>query len=509
MRGFRRCPHHASRTRVHDALGDHPHAGRVHRQCRSIERHDNPDRCAAPPRKAAPAALALFANRRAGKLSIRWLIGLAALATGCGDPIEADNGAPEPVTAADTVSVSGRITFDQVPVMSAMGGGLDYGATVARSARGVTVELLAADRSAGTAIADDEGRYRLDAPRESDVSLRVRAEFRGEDANPLARVLDNTRDGAMHTMNGAPFRTGETDLVRDLHAASGWTGTGYGEPRAAAAFAILDVVYEAMQWVRAVDAEVAFVPLDLFWSPDNRGIVGQDGEPDYASGRIGGTHYRRAGPDEPRSPAIYLVGAQNEDTDEYDRSIVAHEWMHYLLDTRSRDDSIGGRHALGEQLDLRVAFSEGAATALAAAILGETETRYTLGPQQAHGGGWSVERFVPPRPGWFSEGSVMAIVYDLLDPANDDPLAFGFAEVYDVLVNEMRATPALTSVFAFVDALKRRHPPRAGEIDALLAGHRIGPVVDAFGSTESNAGYPPGEDTLPVYAKVTVNAAAA
>ena len=138
-------------------------------------------------------------------------------------------------------------------------------------------------------------------------------------------------------------------------------------------------------------------------------------------------------------------------------------------------------------------------------MAGETEVRYTLGPQQAYGGQFSVEAFQPPHPGWFSEGSVMAIVYDLLDPANDDEVEFGFEAMYEVLVNEMRETRALTSVFALIDALKRRYPERAGKIDALTAAHRIGPVADAYGSGESNSGDPPSADTLPVYSELTLN----
>ena len=411
--------------------------------------------------------------------------------------------------SVETVSVSGRITFDYVPVVSDAGVALDYSATEAFPARGVTVHLVTDDQSVVTAVTDEDGRYRVDAPRNAEVCLRVRAELVSGDSVPLARVLDNTREDALYTMHGTSFSTGETDLVRDLHGASGWTGTGYGEARTAAAFAILDVVYEAMQWVRSVDPEVEFVALDLFWSPDNLGIAGENGEPEYGSGRVGGTHYRRIDTGQDHPPAIYLVGSENEDTDEYDRPIIAHEWMHYFLDTRSRDDSIGGRHALGEQLDMRLAYSEGVATALAAAMLGQTDFQYTLGPRQAQGGRFSVEHLVPRHPGWFSEDSILSIVFDLLDPVNDDGLELGFGPVYDVLVDDVRETPALTSLFPFIHALKTHHPAHAAATDALLGAHRIEPIVDAYGGTETNSGYPPSSDTLPIYSSLTVSGAPA
>lgn len=337
-----------------------------------------------PPPCRPPDAIGLSLPRLLGRTRPGWLIGIAILVAGCGAALDGEHEQDSATEAGTgTVSVSGRATFDYVPVVFAMGAGLDYNAAETRPVRGATVQLLTADRVVDSSVTAEDGGYRLEAPTETELLLRVRAELFGDETNMLARVLDNTRDGAAHAMDGTPFTTGKTDLLRDVHAGSGWTGTGYGETRAAAPFAILDVVHEAVQWIQSVDPQVELVPLDLYWSPDNRGIAGADGEPDYASGRIGGTHYRRENPGQNRPPAIYLVGAENEDTDEYDRFVIAHEWAHYLADTLSRDDSIGGRHALGEQLDPRVAFSEGLANALAAVLLGDSEFVHSLGPQQS------------------------------------------------------------------------------------------------------------------------------
>lgn len=160
---------------------------------------------------------------------------------------------------------------------------------------------------------------------------------------------------------------------------------------------------------------------------------------------------------------------------------------------------------MGEQLDVRVAFSEGLANALAATILGDSEFVHSFGPGQGYGARFSIEDAVPAHPGWFSEDSVMGIVHDLLDPIDDDGLELGFGAIYEVLVNDLRETPALTSVFAFIHALKTRHPEHAATIDSLVGAHRIEPIVDAYGSTETNSGYPPSRDTLPVYSHVAVN----
>ena len=109
-------------------------------------------------------------------------------------------------------------------------------------------------------------------------------------------------------------------------------------------------------------------------------------------------------------------------------------------------------------------------------------------------------------PGWFSERSAMSILLDVFDdggPAEGhDAVALGLGAIIDVMVDDMKVTPAFMTLFAFIDALKRAHPAAAAAIDALGA-HRgvLGvPVVDGFGMGETNdAGDP---NNLPVYRSI-------
>ena len=102
--------------------------------------------------------------------------------------------------------------------------------------------------------------------------------------------------------------------------------------------------------------------------------------------------------------AIYLLGDEDHDTDEYDRSLIAHEWVHFFEATLSRSDSLGGGHGPGDQLDMRVAFSEGLANALSAMITGEQSYAASFGPKQGSGWRWDIENAAQARlrPGWFS-----------------------------------------------------------------------------------------------------------
>ena len=315
------------------------------------------------------------------------------------------------------------------------------------------------NRVVDTAITGDDGAYALDATRESEAFVRARAEIADGETRWDARVLDNTRDDALYALDGEPFRTGSRDVVADLHAASGWSGDGYAEDRAAAPFAILDTVYDA---VRSVDRGVDFEPLELLWSPNNRAQDGGLGAYFIAPGR------RSSG-----VAAIYLLGDEDHDTDEYDRSLIAHEWVHFFEATLPRSDSLGGGHGPGDQLDMRVAFSEGLANALSAMITGEQNYAASFGPKQGSGWRWDIENAAQARlrPGWFSEASVHEIIYDLFDSANDDGIELGFGPIYEGLAKDLPHTPALTSIFAFIHALKTQVPEQAATIDALVQDH--------------------------------------
>lgn len=422
---------------------------------------------------------------------------------GCG------GGGDAAASGAPAVVVSGTVTFDRVPVADLA---LDYDAIEAAPARGVVVEVVAGGTVLGTSETDARGQYSLTVTADGDIRVRALAAMRraGTPAWDY-RVVDNTRDGALYVLESEAISPAGAVVTVDLHAASGWDGTRYSGVRAAAPFAILDVVRDVTDFVLEAAPKTRFPPLTLHWSPNNVPTRGADGNPDFSTGEIGSSLF---------SPAagIFLLGAAESDTDEYDRHVIAHEWAHFLEHAFGRSDNIGGPHTRGDQLDMRTAFSEGFANAFSAMALGDTRYVDVLGPGQAHGFAFDVEGpfdgFVPnPHPGWFSEESVQEIIYDLYDTELDVPedvVAIGFGPMLDVLATELRDGRALTSLFAFADALRTRLPEQRAAIDALLAAHQIGPFETPYGEGETNAGVPldaaavePG-DILPLYKPLEV-----
>jgi hypothetical protein len=416
------------------------------------------------------------------------------------------------VVPAIDITLSGRITFDLVPASGSGPAFLNYGATQAAPARAVTVEVI--DATDGVTVvasgrSDAGGDYSFTVPGFIEVFVRARAEMiQAGTPGWEFRVLDNTEGDALYVVSGQAFNTGPGDLVRDLHAASGWNGVSYAEPRAAAPLAILDVIHDAVDVLLTADPDLVFPPLDMHWSVKNVPVFGAGGAPDTDSGEIG-TSFFRTGPD----GGIFLLGAANQDTEEYDRHVIAHEWGHYLEAEFSRSDSIGGPHTTGDQLDMRVAFGEGWGNAFSAMVTGDSVYRDTMGPQQSFGFAFDVEGESRQNPGWYSEQSIQELIYDFYDDNADviigtavsDNVNLGFAPIFDVLVDEQRLTPAMTSLFPFIEALTANNPASEAAINDLLGVHDIDPVADAYGSTETNAGNPESEDVLPIYTPIAVN----
>jgi hypothetical protein len=432
---------------------------------------------------------------------------------GSDDPAPPAN-AP-PASTPTTVTVSGAVTFDFVPAVASSSnlrfGGLDYAATVPRPARGVTVELLQGQTVAASTTTDASGQYSFSAPASTEVSVRVRAEMLRVGAPSWDfRVVDNVNSNALYTLAGTAFDTGTAAVTRNLHAPSGWGGSSYTATRSAAPFAILDVVYDAVQLVLTAAPSTNFPALRLHWSTQNVPVSGTN------PGEIGSSRYRT-------SEGIYLLGAANQDTDEYDRHVIAHEWGHYLEDRFSRSDSIGGPHTLTDQLDMRLAFGEAFGNAFAGMVTGKSVYVDTHSAGQARGFSFDLEQSptrINPNPGWFNEESLQSLLWDIFDGGRDlppggtttlDDLELGFQPIHAVLTGPQRTTRALTSIFPFVHALKTARPADRPLIDALTSSQRIAAIADEYGTGETNIGVPTKRtesqvraDFNSVYSSVTV-----
>ena len=393
-----------------------------------------------------------------------------------------------------SVTISGAVTFDLVPSNTSTSG-LNYNATSQEPARGVVVEVL---NSGGTIlfsdVTDDAGNYSFTVDSGTNVRIRAKAQMlQTSGAQWDVRVIDNTSSDSLYAIQGALSSSGTTNSTRNLHAASGWGGSGYTSTRAAAPFAILNPIYDTVQKFAAVDPDIVF-PLTRFgWSTSNRAAAGNP-----ALGEISTSSYVGNG-------QIFILGDANSDTDEYDDHVVVHEWGHYYEDQISRADSLGGPHGSADRLDMRVAMGEGWGNALSGIITDDPYYRDSFGNQQSQGFSINVENNSYVNEGWFNEGSVQSIIYDIYDVTDDgaDALSLGLGPIHAALSNpDYVNNTFFTSIFLLLDQIKTDEPASAAAIDAISAGQDIN-GTGPNGSGETNNGGIAA--ALPVYKTLTVD----
>jgi len=156
--------------------------------------------------------------------------------------------------------ISGQVTYDRVPINVNVG--LDFANTRQEPVRGATVELL--DVSANvlqTTVTDSNGLYTFDINSSEPLRVRVKAEaiqVSTTSANYSVEIVDNTNSDALYALTEAQASTISANPVRNLNAGSGWSiaANSYTGVRAAAPFAILDSIFDAMSRVIDVDSNV-------------------------------------------------------------------------------------------------------------------------------------------------------------------------------------------------------------------------------------------------------------
>lgn len=420
--------------------------------------------------------------------------------------------------AQTIVAVSGRLEFEWVNP-NANCRGLNLNNPVLRPIRRVTVELVDAANPTSvlaTTTAGLDGSYsfsNIDA--NQDVQVQARAELLdGAPATWNVEVRDNTSNigspliqRPIYVIRWPQFNTGVADSNNnDFVARTGWGGTAYTGTRAAAPFAILDSVLDAMTMVTDVDSTAVFPNLDVYWSVNNT----LTSPTDVDAGELSSTYYSNSG--------LYMLGDAATDTEEFDDHVSIHEWGHYFEDIFSRSDSFGGNHFIGSPLDPRVAFGEGFASGLAAIALQDPLYCDTSGPNLLTSGfGINWESQEIGLVGWFNELSVGKFIYDLWDTGTDggqDLASIGFQPIYETMVGPQTNVNSFTTLFTFAAGLR----PMLDAAEQAFVDGQLNRVnvdtaagVDIWGSGQItapvNSTYPQGRDVIPPYTELFIGAA--
>ncbi len=421
--------------------------------------------------------------------------------------------------ALAAINVSGKLTFEFAnPNASCRG--LDLNNPVLRDMRGVPVQILdAANNVLAETTSGSDGSYSFsNVPASTDVRIRARAEL--QSSGPAAwdvQVIDNVdtspnppplRDRPLYVTQWPLFNTGTADIIgADYTATTGWDASSgaYTGDRAAAPFAILYAILKAMETVVDVDPTVTFPELDVYWNVNNTLAAANDVD----NGELTTSFYTQSG--------LYLLGDANVDTEEFDELITVHEWGHYFEDVLSRSDSLGGSHAIGEPLDLRLAFSEGFASALASIALDNPVYCDTSAPMLSGRNVFLDMEFFNSGPqGWFNEGSIATFIYDLWDTNVDgtDNSSIGFGPIYETMVGPHRTTDAFTTIFSFAAELRPMlDAAQLAFVDSQLSRENIDTAnVTIWGDGQQSIPsgmVNGGRDIVPVYTEVQTDGSVA
>lgn len=451
---------------------------------------------------------------RRGQVALIAFSMLALAACGGGGGKGRNSGGNPPPS---TVTVTGTVDYVFVPPNNGCNG-LNFAGSFVRPIRGATVQLLNAATGdvLVTATSSDSGSYSfVNITPNTMVRLRVRAELKKTSGASRwdVEVRDNYDDSLpednrpplgnrpLYVVEGIDFDTGAPGTkIQDMTATTGWDGASYSGDRSAAPFSILDIIYTGLKFIEAADPDATFPAFDVFWSVNNTSRV--RGEIDL--GELGSSFYRSG------VRQLFLVGDASWDTEEFDDHVVMHEWGHYFEDAFSRSDSVGGRHAIGESLDARLAFGEGWATAFAGIALDDPVYCDTgAAGTNAVFVDLNVESDSFGPRGWYNELNVATFIYDLWDTTADgtDTDSVGWNAIFNTMAGPQQVSQAFTSIFSFAAELRTSVNP-AGQalIDSQLDRYNIvmGADLDIWATNEDNdAGGAP--DVLPLYTDYTAD----
>jgi PKD repeat protein len=396
------------------------------------------------------------------------------------------------IVATEAPNLTGTIQYTRYPVdfdpVSDPNGTVvfvNYERASKKPVRGAVVELRdAANKVVARSKTDSRGFYALNAPPNATLTVSVKAEL-GSATNPRVRVVDGLVNGPCPATEPDcltldvefPVRTGNVRVTKDFVATSEWNGGSYTS-RNAAALAILDTAYEAEQFVSAAFPTLTLPPLTIDWSP-NRPVDPQNP-----------SHF------EPAGNRIVLQGQEDIDTDEFDTTVILHEWAHYLMRAIGRVDQLGESHKPDDRLDPPAAWDEGFADAFAGMVLAAnpafTDTRRcsgntcqpdghlyyvdTAGPLQGSLKGALVPLDANDGVGADSEMAVASVIYNFA--------ANGHFPGTATAINLMAQSPAFMTVYSYLKFVKDVEPARATAFTAAAASVGIG-NGDEWGASDN------------------------
>jgi hypothetical protein len=291
-------------------------------------------------------------------------------------------------------TVEGRAFYEKIDVTDT---GLDLTHPVIVPIRNARVEVIDPVTNGILSVSqtDQAGRFEVIAPAQSKSRVRVLSRLR----DSKVQVLDNNHGNALYN---AAADLNPQDRFAFIFASD--------STRISGAFNILEMLDEGREMLQYADPHLVPPDVTAFWSPLNSPVPGG------AKEAIGSTYF------DITANTISLIGDRSLDSDEFDDSVILHEYGHLVAAAFSRDSSTGGVHILGDALDPRIAWSEGWANFFSSAVRNNPLYRDSYGPNGGLVLRYDLRDDIPQgdQPGYWSEFSVHSILWDLFGDKSDD-----------------------------------------------------------------------------------------
>jgi hypothetical protein len=326
---------------------------------------------------------------------------------------------------------------------------------------------------------DSAGAFSFQLPRDSST-YTIRVLSGSNNSSNTAYVMTNPTANDLYSISTTVVASANSSNTRLVAKATGSLEGG--------AFNILDQISNAQSYLRTQTANCSssgqtnYVPdcdpvtdipmISVYWTP---GLT-----PAVYRGGTGPISYYLNG-----QRTLWIQGGLNGDTDntdmdQFDNSVIIHEYGHFIEDMFGRPDSPGGSHNGNAVIDARLAWGEGWADFFQAAVTGNPYYRDTFGHIGCSGTppsgqsscyGASFNENVDTSPtldiptatgeGNFREFSVTRLLYAVVKPGGTK----NFSEIWTALHGPTSGMKAVADRFKSIGRLHKIQLATAGHSD--------------------------------------------
>jgi hypothetical protein len=341
-----------------------------------------------------------------------------------------------PAVSGTTVTIQGSATFHARQIFDNGNGDSGLGAApgTAFPIRFAEIQVLRTDGSvAQCAQTDASGHFSFTLVKGNNAyTIAIYSRTPASDTHAHVSVLNRPSQNQLYSVQGAVIAKGDTDIgVLDAPV----TGNVLG-----GAFNIMDQIIRANLFLQTIAGHCSQVFTgcqDFTVAPKVSAFWMKGFDPgSYFGGGIPLSYYL------PHEARLFILGGLNgdvdaSDTDQFDNSVIVHEYGHFLEDNVFATSSPGGPHDGDAIVDPRLAWSEGWGDFIQAAVLGVPTYQDTYGNANGSTGFYYDADIETPHvgndypssmgEGNFREFSVARFLWDTIDNTPSEA-RFGFID---------------------------------------------------------------------------------